>query len=434
MKKRILSVAICIILLCNIFCVLTVFAKEDIVRTEGIFSYIVLDKHVGNYVEDHVVLLEVNDNDKTSIQIPEKIGGYPVTHIAEKAFDNTMIKNITLPSTITNIGVHSYDNEYSSVYTTSDIISSINVENINVESDFYKSIDGVLFSNDKKNLLCYPKGKELLSYHIPSGTEVIAKSSFSENKFLKEVVSPNTVKTIDSGAFSDCESLENVTISDGTQKIRDYAFHFCKNLKTMHIPKSIEEIHTAFYAFYGCENLSDIYYMGSFYDWCKITNGYNPAGNFDAYKKFSNNVTIHYEDVSVNFNGKFFDFDQPPVIIDGRTLVPVRAIFEALGMDVTWNDATNCVDAVGNGHDVHIQIGNYTANVNKKVLELDVPAQIINGRTLVPVRFVCEVLGYSVRWDSLNKIVFIAKEDEIIINMAEHIFENIGKDTKLSNE
>lgn len=91
--------------------------------------------------------------------------------------------------------------------------------------------------------------------------------------------------------------------------------------------------------------------------------------------------------------------DTPPTIVDGRTLVPVRAIFEAIGATVTWDAAANTATGVRGDVIVSIQIDNTTAYVNGEPRTLDVLAQLINGRTMVPARFISESMGCDVTWD-----------------------------------
>lgn len=101
----------------------------------------------------------------------------------------------------------------------------------------------------------------------------------------------------------------------------------------------------------------------------------------------------------VAVNGVELQFDVPPIIENGRTLVPMRAIFEALGAEIYWNAETRTVSAARGEVALAVQIGNPWANVNDEPVALDVPARIVDGRTLVPLRFVSEALGATVAWD-----------------------------------
>lgn len=102
--------------------------------------------------------------------------------------------------------------------------------------------------------------------------------------------------------------------------------------------------------------------------------------------------------VELYVDNDLIDTDTPPTIVDGRTLVPVRAIFEAIGATVTWENDTRTAIGVRGDTTVIIQIDNTTAYVNGEARELDVPAQLINGRTMVPARFISEAMGCEVTW------------------------------------
>jgi hypothetical protein len=94
--------------------------------------------------------------------------------------------------------------------------------------------------------------------------------------------------------------------------------------------------------------------------------------------------------------------DVPPTIINGRLLVPMRAIFAALGAEVGWDEPTRTVTAVKGDTEIKLIIGRRFALKNGIQLSLDVPAQVLNGRTLVPLRFVGEALGCEVGWDQAS--------------------------------
>lgn len=113
------------------------------------------------------------------------------------------------------------------------------------------------------------------------------------------------------------------------------------------------------------------------------------------------------DNIQVLLNGKRLKFDVEPIIMNGRTLVPLRAIFEAFGTLVEWNDNTKTVIAKQGNNVISIKAGSKTAYFNDKAIELDVPAIILDGRTLVPVRFISESFGYDVLWNESIKTVTI---------------------------
>ncbi len=112
-------------------------------------------------------------------------------------------------------------------------------------------------------------------------------------------------------------------------------------------------------------------------------------------------------DINVTIDGTTQTYDVMPIIENGRTLVPMRGIFEALGAEITWDGATKIVTGTKDGVDVSLQIGNTLAKVNGKDVTLDVPAKIISDRTMVPVRFISESLGCNVEWKDATKTVII---------------------------
>lgn len=111
--------------------------------------------------------------------------------------------------------------------------------------------------------------------------------------------------------------------------------------------------------------------------------------------------------IEVLIDNKLLQLDVSPVLEQGRTLVPLRAIFEALGADVVWNSATQSVTATKGTTTLSLQLGNITAQKNGVSITLQVPAKIIGGRTMVPLRFVGEALGAGVNWDGSTRKVFV---------------------------
>lgn len=115
--------------------------------------------------------------------------------------------------------------------------------------------------------------------------------------------------------------------------------------------------------------------------------------------------------VKVTFDGEEMNFDVAPIIENGRTLVPFRAIFEKLGCEVSYSetDEGKFVEAKGNGTAIVIEIGKSSMTVNGDQKELDAPAKIVDGRTLVPMRAVSESMDCTVEWLDNVKIVSIKK-------------------------
>ena len=100
----------------------------------------------------------------------------------------------------------------------------------------------------------------------------------------------------------------------------------------------------------------------------------------------------------------------PPIILENRTLVPVREVFETLGGKVEWYENERAVEVELQEKKVKLWIDKYIALVDGKEIELDVPAKIVSSKTMVPARFISEQCGLSVGWDDTTKTVSINKE------------------------
>lgn len=112
--------------------------------------------------------------------------------------------------------------------------------------------------------------------------------------------------------------------------------------------------------------------------------------------------------VRVFVDGEQVLFDQPPVSQGGRLLVPLRGIFEKMGAVVEWNGATRTVRAARGATLVELQIGSRIARVDGRAMTLDVPAMVMGGRTLVPLRFISEALGATVDYRAESRTVLIS--------------------------
>jgi len=118
-------------------------------------------------------------------------------------------------------------------------------------------------------------------------------------------------------------------------------------------------------------------------------------------------ITSGMTATQVELNGRRLALSVPPTQVSGRTMVPMRDIFESLGAEVQWNETTRTATADKGDNNVQISIGSSRAIVNGRSVPLDVPAMIIHGSTMVPLRFVSEALGADVKWSSATQMVSI---------------------------
>lgn len=132
--------------------------------------------------------------------------------------------------------------------------------------------------------------------------------------------------------------------------------------------------------------------------------------------------------IKIQINGQNKVFDVMPQIINGRTLVPMRAIFEEFGADIQWEEKTRTVKATVGDTTVTLIVNYPRGDVNGNDVQLDVPPKIINGRTMVPVRFIAEALGCKVDWDGNSQTVIITGE---IAGGAGNTTDNFGNNLSL---
>lgn len=111
--------------------------------------------------------------------------------------------------------------------------------------------------------------------------------------------------------------------------------------------------------------------------------------------------------ITVYLNGQSQTYNPAPVIQKGTTIVPMRAIFEQLGANIDWNGQTRTVTATKDDIIISLTIGETVAYVNGRQVALAIPSQTINGRTMVPLRFVSEALGATVKWDAKTWSIYI---------------------------
>ena len=128
-------------------------------------------------------------------------------------------------------------------------------------------------------------------------------------------------------------------------------------------------------------------------------------------------TAVAQSNISIVIDGEAKVFDVMPEMVNDRTLVPMRGIFETLGAEISWDDASQTVFASKGDMNLMLQIGSNIVAVNEGTVLLDVPPMLINGRTMVPVRFVSESLGCKVDWIDETQTVVITspggKKEEV---------------------
>lgn len=117
------------------------------------------------------------------------------------------------------------------------------------------------------------------------------------------------------------------------------------------------------------------------------------------------------QDIRVTIDGDAVSMqDAHAVMLNDRVMVPVRGVFEHMNASVDWNPNSQIVTAKHRSTTISLPINSYTAMVNDRTVNLDSPAVIHNGRTMVPLRFISEALGADVKWDARARNVLITSD------------------------
>jgi len=122
------------------------------------------------------------------------------------------------------------------------------------------------------------------------------------------------------------------------------------------------------------------------------------------------------EAVQLMMDGKLVTPDVPPLVKNGRTLVPVRVIAEGLGAEVGWDQATSTATITREGQRVILQLNNKQAYINGKAVTMETPPLTYQQRMLLPLRFVGEALGATVGWDDAARTVIVHHTITLTVN------------------
>ncbi len=285
-------------------------------------------------------------------------------------------------------------------------------------------------------LIWYPKLSKNTICMIPEGVTVINSEVFARAANLEKIVLPSTISSIEAGSFMGCSSLESITIPKGVTElgggvfedcvnlsavafaedamlatIGAGAFTGCKSLAEITIPDSVEDIRNG--AFSACtglkkvqftkdsklESISDYAFTGS-----PFVTVYAPEGT--VARAYAEKNRLHVP-LTVNVDGDKIVSDVLPMIVNFRTMIPLRAVFEALDAEVSWDETVKRATVKKGNKSIEVTVGSYGMTADGKELLLDSPAFLFEDRIMIPVRAVSEALGYAVSWNQDTKTVDI---------------------------
>lgn len=384
-----------------------------------------------------------------------------ITAIGESAFENcTAIKKVEIPYSVKTVG----KSAFAGCTSLKKVIIPSSVSSIgtyvfsgcsSLVSIVYQAQEAELPEGFCKNCI------SLAYFEIPDNITQIGESAFEGCKSLQSVIFPKNVDILGPYAYRNCAGLKNLYIPDNVSEVGYKAFEGCTGLKTAildneHFYNASGCNDTGSKAFADCKNLTDIKILNNmttigeetFLNCKALLNVTIPTNVVtipkDAFKDCNSNMMIYckqnsealsmalangieysfsdapgfdntpvqttaYKDIDVSINDQYLYFDQEPVIENGRTLVPLRAIFEALGASVEWDNSSRTITAIKDDVTISLQIDNNQMQKNGKSIPLDVPATLKGNRTLVPVRAVSEAFDCDVEWDGEMQTVKINK-------------------------
>lgn len=122
-------------------------------------------------------------------------------------------------------------------------------------------------------------------------------------------------------------------------------------------------------------------------------------------------VSADNGEISVYLDAAKIEFDVKPQIINGRTMVPIRAIFEKMGAVVEWDGNTSSAICTKGDTVVKMTVNSMDMYINNQLTKMDISPVVIDGRTLAPARYVAEAFGADVQWSQKNNTVVICSKD-----------------------
>ncbi len=187
----------------------------------------------------------------SDVILPGTIGGRPVTSITNFAFWGRPLNNVTIPASVTNIGVGAFA-----------VSSARGMITVDPTNSFYSSSNGVLFNKDQTILVQYPAGVGG-SYAIPQGVTSIGEEAF-EWCSVTSVTIPNSVTNIGPNAFYLCAGLTSIVIPNSVISIGDFAFSLCTNLTEIYFQGNTPSLGSGVFAY---DNTTTAYYLPGTTGW-----------------------------------------------------------------------------------------------------------------------------------------------------------------------
>lgn len=311
----------------------------------------------------------------TAVDLPDSLRS-----IMTMAFSGcTGLTSVTLPDQLESIN--------GSCFSDCTALAAI----ITDSADRFRAVDGILYSRDMLDLICCPPGKAG-GVAVPAGVRNIQNGAFDGCTEITQIQLPDSVENV-GRAFLNCSKLRCFQIPE-SQSILDYCmFMGCTDLEWVYLPCNVVIIQDQ--AFAGC---SPVIYC-------------DPDSYAEMYA-IEHNFAYRYM-IHVTINGERLWFDQPPVLETDTVLVPLRAVFEAFGAQISWDGKTKTASIQSGDTRLEISADSRQMLVFEgetvQIVLLDTPGKIEGERLLVPLRAVSEALQAKVGWDIKTNTVEIEK-------------------------
>jgi len=458
MKKVKLLLAMAVI----VFSIMLCFSMNAFALTEGDWEFQLLDNEV---------MITKYLGDDVDVVVPDTIYGCPVTEITDMdIFSKVKPKSITVPGTVKKAGFNvSYGWDELETLIYEDGVEHINACSISS----FKNLKNVKLSSTLKTIgeYTFRNTPSLKNIDVPASVTSIENRAFENSGLtkidinqlrnvkmgnfifrdcvnLEELILPQDMTVVPPSLASGCVKLNKIDLPVTVKKIEYHAFNET-GISQVILPSGLETVQMGAFAQtqlielvipYGTKVVEDIFVgpngfgedcltmkslflpdtvtsIDNYIDRCPNAIVYCSAGSKAeaACKRYK---ASYLTDNSVNsgihvyYNGKrisFHSYGQNPEILEGRTLVPLRSIFEAMGAEVEWDGATSTAIAKRGNVEVKIQIGVNEIYKNGKAIAVDVPAQLVNERTMVPARVIAEAFGADVQWNGNGRTVLISE-------------------------
>lgn len=233
----------------------------------------------------------------------------------------------------------------------------------------------------------FVKCSGLIFAEIPESVTSLGGYAFSGCSSLKSVSIPRSVSELKEYTFANCSALENVKVYSTISSIGENAFSGCTTACTI-------------------ETDSDTNVVAKFAQ--KNGLQYKQiVEHKEADESVYTPEQYSFSSVSVIFNGQPFETEPAARIVNDRAVVPMRALFEKMNATVSWNEEERSINSVLGSTVIEMKIDSNIMWKNGEEIVLDAPAVILEDRTMVPMRAVAEAFGAEVSWDDASRTVTI---------------------------